>query len=312
MDVYHWPGCKCPEIDGCVATLGVFDGVHVGHQEILGRVRREADERGVPPVVITFDRHPHEVLDGPAQPCITSLDHRLRLFEDLAMRATVVVRFSREVAAMEAPEFARGLFRDLLGVEKLVLGFDARFGRNARGDIELCREMSDELGMSAEQVDPVRVDGEIVSSTGIREAVQEADLRRAEKLLGRPFSLLGTVVRGAGLGRKIGYPTANLDVHNELMPREGVYATWTRTDGGFHPSVTSVGSRETFPELTDQAAVVEVYLLDLRRNLYGEELEVQFKQWLRPQKGFDSAEELAEAITRDVERAAGVLENPPG
>lgn len=308
MDLYHWPGCECPAIDGSIATLGVFDGVHVGHQKILGRVRREAESLGLPSVVITFDRHPHEVLDGPPQPCITSLEHRLRLFEELGLSVCVVVRFTEEVARMEAPEFARRLFRDLLGVRNLVLGFDARFGHRAEGNIELCRQMSEELGMRAEEVEPVRVDGEIVSSTRIRRVVQDADLRWAEKLLGRPFSLLGTVVPGAGIGREMGYPTANLDVHNELIPREGVYATITRFDGEAHPSVTSVGSRETFPELGDDSPVVEVYLLDVCTELYGRDLEVQFKRWMRPQEQFESAEELAEAISRDVREATEVLE----
>ena len=308
MDVHRWPGCESPAFEGSVVTLGVFDGVHLGHQRILDRVREEGRRLGLPSVVVTFDRHPHEVLEAPRQPCITSLEHRLRLFEGVGLSACMVLSFTDGVAGMDAEQFARLFFWDLMRARKLVLGFDARFGKDAGGDISLCRELGEEFGWEAEEIDPVRVDGEIVSSTRIRRAVQEADLRRAEKLLGRPFSLLGTVVSGAGLGRKLGYPTANLNVHNELLPRDGVYATYTRMNEERYASVASVGRRGTFPAETTNERVVEVHVMGMDADLYWQEVEVEFKHRLRSQKNFEGAQELSEQIERDVKRARDVLD----
>ncbi|MFW6457559.1 MAG: bifunctional riboflavin kinase/FAD synthetase [Planctomycetota bacterium] len=292
-----------------VATLGVFDGVHLGHQEVMCHVREGARELGVPGVVITFDRHPTDVLQCRPEPFITSLEHRLQLFEDLGIDATVVIEFAENIAQMPAREFARCFFGTLLGVDKLVLGFDARFGHEAGGDVQLCRAMSDELDMETEQVSPVYVEGEVASSTRVRSAVQNADLDMAEKLLGRPFSLLGTVVHGAGLGQELGYPTANLDVHHELVPEAGVYATWIHVDDGAYRSVTSVGTRKTFPDLEDDRTVVEVHLINEEMDLYGKDVEVQFEGRLRAQKRFSKADQLVDQISEDVETARNMLQD---
>ncbi len=309
MDVYYWPQCGCSLMDDSVATLGVFDGVHVGHKEIMRHVRDAARERDLPGVVITFDRHPTDVLQNASEPFITSLEHRLQLFGEVGMDASVVIEFTADVAQMEAPEFARCFFRDLLGVNKLILGFDARFGHRAKGDIDMCREMEEELDMETEQVSPVYVEGKVASSTRVRKAVQEADLDLARKLLGRPFSLLGTVVHGAGLGRELGYPTANLDVHHELMPEAGVYATRVRVGGADYRSVTSVGDRKTFPELSTGHPVVEVHIIESDEDLYGKDVEVRFLERLRPQRRFDTAEQLVEQIGRDVRTARRILDD---
>jgi len=307
MEVFHWPGSGDRVAEASVATLGVFDGVHIGHRAILRRVVGEARKRRITPAVITFDRHPHDVLDAPPEPCITSLEHRLRLFEQLGIGKCLVIRFTRNVARMEAPDFARSVFRDLLGVRLLILGFDARFGRGRAGDVALCRKMSAELGLRAQVVRPVKLAGDIVSSTAIRKAVREADLRRAERLLGRPFSVFGTVVHGAGRGHDLGYPTANLDVHHELLPREGVYATRVCMGGETRNSVTSVGRRETFTSRPRESPVVEVHVLETDLELYEKDIEVQFIRWLRPQERFDSPQALARQIAADVDQARAAL-----
>ena len=307
MEVFHWPGGPPPAFPESVATLGVFDGVHIGHQAILRLVLAEARARGVPSVVITFDRHPHDVLGQPPQPSLTSLAHRLRLFEGLGVGACLVLGFSSEVAGMEAEEFARTVLRDMLGVRVLFGGPDCRFGAGARGDLAMLRGMEGELGLEARALGPVEVDGEVVSSTAVRQAIRRADLERAEKLLGRAFSLLGTVVRGAGRGRAMGFPTANLDVHNELIPREGVYATVLLTSEGESPSVTSVGVQETFEGEAGKAALVEVHALDLELDLYDRVVEVRFVAWLREQRRFGSAEALARQIALDVVAAREAL-----
>jgi riboflavin kinase/FMN adenylyltransferase len=307
MKVFHWPGGPPPAFPESVATLGVFDGVHIGHQAILRLVLAEASARGVPSVVITFDRHPHDVLGQPPQPSLTSLAHRLRLFEGLGVGACLVLGFSSEVAGMEAEEFARTVLRDMLGVRVLIGGPDCRFGAGGRGDLVMLRGMEDELGLEARALGPVEVDGEVVSSTAVRQAIRRADLRRAEKLLGRAFSLLGTVVRGAGRGREMGFPTANLDVHNELIPGEGVYATVLLTSEGESPSVTSMGMQETFQGEAGEAAVVEVHAIGLELDLYGRDVEVQFVARLREQRRFESAEALARQMALDVVAAREAL-----
>ena len=307
MEAFRWPGERPASLRRCVATLGVFDGVHVGHQRILAEVTAAARRLGIPAVVITFDRHPRRVLEGLPEPAITSLKHRLRLFEGLGVDWCAIIGFTAEVARMEAPEFARAVFVDLLGAELLVVGPDCRFGRDRRGDVDLCRRM----GLEARVVPPVRVNGETVSSTAIRRAIRGAELARAELLLGRRFSLFGTVVGGSGRGGTIGIPTANLDVHNELIPQEGVYATWALCGEERAPSVTSVGTRQTFAPAPDAPPVVEVHVLDRELDLYGRDMEVQFVELLRPQAAFPSAEALAAQIRADIARARQVL-SPSG
>jgi len=307
MEVFRWPGGRAPEFAQTVATLGVFDGVHVGHQEILRQLAGEAAARSCPSVVITFDRHPNQVLEGPPQPCITSREHRVRLFEQLGLDACLMIHFTEEVAGLPAPDFARTVLRDLLHVKLLIGGPDSRFGRGGEGDVEMLRAMHDELALEARVVPPVEVEGSVVSSTAIRRAVQKADLERARKLLGRPFSLLGTVVEGAGLGHDLGFPTANLDVHHELMPREGVYASRVRVRDRTWDSATSVGSRETFDELRDAPPVVEVHVIGEEMELYGRDVEVEFVAWIRAQERFGSAEELRKQIAADVQEARRIL-----
>jgi len=307
MQTCHWPGREQPALETSVTTLGVFDGVHVGHQRILRQVVEGARRAGGAAVVVTFDRHPRRVLGGSPEPCITSLGHRLRLFESFGVDVCVVIRFTRAVAAMPAAEFARKVLRDLLKTRLLIVGPDCRFGRDGQGDIEMCRRMSAELGLVARQVEAVRVGGEVVSSTAIRRAIEGAELERAARLLGRPFSLFGTVVGGAGLGRRLGYPTANLDVHNELMPRDGVYAGRAWVESGWRACVTSVGPQPSFPGRAAGRPIVEVHILDAALELYGKDLEVQFLQLLREQKRFATPEALAEQIGRDVAMARQAL-----
>jgi riboflavin kinase/FMN adenylyltransferase len=311
MRVARWPENEGPLCRRSVATLGVFDGVHRGHKAVLSRVMDEASRRGCPSCAITFDRHPSAVLTHERQPVITSLDHRLRLFEELGLDLCAVVEFSEEVAAIPAERFAREVFHDLVRAEALILGFDCRFGRNAEGDAELCRRLAPELGFEVETVGPVEVEGDVVSSTAIRRAIQRGDLERAERLLGRPFALYGTVVHGVGRGRRIGFPTANLDLHNETLPPDGVYATWLYADDEPRRSVTSIGRQPTFTDGRAPEPVVEVHLLDRQEDLYGENVKVRFVERLREQRAFETAGALSRQIGRDIARAREVLSPSP-
>jgi len=308
MRVIRWPPEK-PELHNrSVVTLGVFDGVHRGHAEVIGRTVQAAGERGCEAVIATFDQHPGSVVSGRPEPAITSLDHRLRLFEAHSVDLCVVIRFTREVAAMAAEEFVRELFWSRLRAELLVFGFDCRFGADREGDVEFCRRLGKELGFDVEQVPPVLVDGRPVSSTAIRDAVQSGELEHAGRLLGRPFSLYGTVVQGDGRGGRLGFHTANLDLHNETVPPPGVYATWAYSDGEPLASVTSVGRRPSFHPERDAEVVVETHILDFQGQLYGQYLEVQFVERLREQRTYHDVEALKRQMERDVRQARRVLQ----
>jgi riboflavin kinase/FMN adenylyltransferase len=309
MEVCHWPVGEPPARCDSVTTFGVFDGVHLGHQKILGRVVDAARQREARAAVITFDRHPHRVIEAPPQPFITSLEHRLRLFDELGLNLAVVVRFTPQVARMPAEEFARQVFHGLLQTRLLIVGPDARFGSGGEGDVQLLQRMGPELGLKCRVVERVVVEGDVVSSTAIRHAVRRAQLERAAALLGRPFSLYGIVVHGAGRGRELGFPTVNLDVHNELLPAFGVYATRARFDGRWWDSVTSLGRQPTFHPGARGPVVVEAYVMDMERerDLYGQHVEVQFVRRLRSQERFETAEALVEQMERDVEEARAAL-----
>ena len=307
MEVFRWPSQSCPLRRDSVATLGIFDGVHVGHAEILKAVVREAAQRGLTPVAVSFDRHPASVLRGSPEPLITSLPHRLRLFDRLGIQCSMIVEFTRRVAAMEAEEFARTVFGDILRVRLLILGFDCRFGKDRRGDAELCSRLGAGLGFAVKTVGPVEVRGQVVSSTAIRRAIAQGDLELARQLLGRPYSVLGTVVRGDDRGHAVGFPTANLDLHHELVPPCGVYAVRILLNGESLHGVLSVGRRETFHPEPHAPVAVEVHLLDQQRDLYGKDLEVQLVELIRPQQRFNSAEELVRQIQHDVATARNIL-----
>jgi riboflavin kinase/FMN adenylyltransferase len=307
MRLIRWPGEEPASGERSVVTLGVFDGVHRGHAEVIRRVVTAARERSCRAVIVTFDRHPAAVLSGEPLPVITSLEHRVRLFAALGTDLCVVVRFCEDVARIEAAEFARRVFHELLHAELVVLGYDCRFGRNGQGDLSLSARLGRELGFEVEGVPAVVVDGRPVSSTDVRQAILSGDLERAQRLLGRPFSLYGTVVRGDARGAALGYPTANLDLHNEAVPPDGVYAAWAFTDGEPLLGVVSIGRRATFHREAASARVVEVHLVDRREDLYGRDIEVQFAGWLRDQETFDSTEYLKAQIERDVRAARRML-----
>jgi riboflavin kinase/FMN adenylyltransferase len=311
MQVARWPGAPLPAREPSVVTLGVFDGVHRGHAQVLRHVVDAARARRRRAAVVTFDRHPAAVLSGATLPAITSLEHRIRLFQSLGLDLCVVVRFCEEVARMGAEEFVRQVLRGELGAELIVLGYDCRFGRKREGDAALCARLGRELGFEVLVLPAVAVEGRPVSSTVVRQAILEGDFDRAGRFLGRPFSLYGTVVKGDGRGQLLGYPTANLDLHDEAIPPDGVYAGWAFTDSQPLPGVISVGRRATFHPEPGCARVVEVHLIGQRQDLYGRDVEVQFVQRLREQRVFDGEEPLKAQIARDVAAARKALAGRP-
>lgn len=289
-----------PEDTARIAALGVFDGVHLGHQAIIRRALDWAHRVGAVVEVITFDRHPRSVVGRGAPLPLTSLAHRLKLFAGLGVDQCRVLEFTPEMAGLSAHAFAQTVLAGAVGV---VTGYDQRFGRNRRGGLADLQEAGRALGFEVLAVDPVTVKGQPVSSTAIREALTEGDLDGVRDMLGRPYGVYGTVVQGEGVGREIGFPTANLDLGDEATPPDGVYWTDAWLDGERLDSVSNVGRRPTFRRKGDGfqgSACVEVHLLDFQADLYGRAMEVSFLRKLRDEKPCRSRDELVDMIARDV------------
>lgn len=287
-----------------VVTLGVFDGVHVGHQKVIRETLEEAQRTGADSLVITFDIHPEEVVKGAGPFLITSLEHRLMILDRLGVRFSLVLSFNKRWRECSAESFVKNLLVDRIGVSAVVLGFNCTFGKNAKGNYSLLKGLAGQYGFRALCSEMVLDRGEIVSSTAIRDAILEGNLKKASRMLGRSVSVLGSVVPGEGRGRSLGYPTANLDLHHEARPPEGVYSSIVVLHGKRHGGIASIGRRETFQSGSQGGeAVVEVHIFKYSGDLYGQDLEVQFLEKVREQRRFSSQEVLREAIREDVKRA---------
>lgn len=298
------------------ATIGAYDGVHIGHQAILTRMASQAHAAGAAALVITFHPHPVVVLRGVTQPIyLTSPEERARLITDLGIDAVLTMTFDRALAGLTAEEFMQKMV-DHMGLKQLWVGPDFALGRNRQGDIPTLREIGTRLGYTVQVIDTVEAptsDGAAaaekgkVSSSSIRELVRQGAVAEARRILGRPYSLEGPVTHGEARGRKLGFPTANVAYWPEkITPALGVYATWVQVGDKRFPAVTNVGLNPTF---TDQLTLprVEAYLLDYSGDLYGQEMRVDFLEFLRPELRFDSVQALIDQMNQDTQRAREVL-----
>lgn len=288
----------------CLAA-GFFDGVHAGHQAILHGAVECAKQRGGEAWVLTFDRHPLAVLAPDRAPrLLTSSAHKLELLSHCGIAGCVMLPFTRKLAAEEPAEFVRRLLRDIPALCEVFVGGNWRFGRKASGNPAVLRHLLADSGIGVSVGDAVRCCGRVISSSRIRAAVLAGKLADAAKMLGRPFSVLGTVVHGHRVGRTIGFPTANLLCHGEVVPPRGVYAVRAVVDGKNHRGVLNVGLRPTFSRPGARKISVELHLPGIRKNLYGRDIEVFFLRKLRNEKRFSSPAALAAQIRRDISRAA--------
>lgn len=287
------------------AAIGVFDGVHLGHRKILRAMLADARCFRLSPCVVTFDPHPERVLRGKKDDAavLLSLNHRLELFRRLGVRECVIVKFNRSFARVSAEKFLNNLLLNRLGMRSLSVGRGFRFGHRGAGDEALLRASAKRSGFRFHAIAPFRKGG-VVSSTRIRRLVLEGKLREASGLLGRAVSVIGTVVKGRGRGRSIGFPTANLDPHHEILPPEGVYAAAGRIDGRMRPAAVSIGPRPTF---SDAQKTLEVHFPGLSRNLYGKDVELEFRKHLRPLRRFRNTDALTHAIRSDVRKTLNLL-----
>lgn len=297
-----------PDPRGAVVSIGMFDGVHRGHQAILTANVARARELEAVPTVVTFRRHPKALLLGRAPKTLTTLEHRLELFERAGIAHAVVLPFDADLRALSALEFAQAIAVRGLAVRSFVLGFDSKFGRDRGGTPESLRA----AGFDVCVAEKVLVHDRPISSSAIREAVELGDLAAAAAMLGRPVSVFGRVVHGQSLGKGLGFPTANLNLHQGLHPPPGVYACRVHHLPENGPrrtlrGVANIGFRPTVAASPPRRPQVEVHLLDFEGNLYGERLELEFVAHLRGERRFGSLAELTEQIGRDVELARGLL-----
>lgn len=285
-----------------VLTLGVFDGLHLGHQKIMQTVAIRANVVQAVPTAITFDPHPRAVLyPDKAPPLLQTLDQRLASFEILGIEQAIVIRFNKKFAGLDAKKFIREIFHERLQAKEIYLGNGFAFGKNRSGNIELLRKMSEELGFYAEEVEEVRLRGRRISSSRIRQLLKDGKVNLARRMLGRPYGVEGVIIRGDRRGHTIGFPTANLKPHNRVIPKYGVYATATLIEGKWRKSITNVGVRPTFK--TEAEPSIETYVFDFKGNLYGDVLRVRFLHRIRSERKFAGIEEIKAQIQKDTEVA---------
>lgn len=285
-----------------VLTLGVFDGLHLGHQLIMQTVVERAKVVNAVPTAITFDPHPRAVLHPEtAPPLLQTLDQRLANFEVLGIEQAIVIPFTAEFASTPAEEFLSNILHDRLQAKEVYLGKGFAFGRSRGGNIELLKRMSGELGFFADEVPEVQLRGHRISSSEIRKLLAAGRVNLARRMLGRPYGVEGVVVRGNRRGHTIGFPTANLKPHNRVIPKFGVYATATLVNGTWRRSITNIGVRPTFE--TQAEPSIETYLFDFDSDLYGDVLRVRFLHRIRDERKFNGIEELKAQIEKDTRTA---------
>lgn len=295
-----------------VVTIGAYDGVHRGHQAVIGAVRERAAALGARSVVVTFDRHPASVVRPESAPrLLTDLDQKLELLAATGVDATVLVRFDEEQAAESPEEFVDRVLVRCLAACQVVVGEDFHFGNRRRGNVELLRRVGARSDFDVEPLELIpRPDGvdEPVSSTAIRRAMAGGQVELAAHLLGHPFQARGTVVRGDQRGRSIGFPTANVEVPSMIcVPADGVYAGWfERSSGERHPCAINLGRRPTFYEHADHS-LLEAHLIDFHGDLYDEQVRIDFAHFLRSERKFDGIQALVNQLKHDVDHARTLL-----
>ena len=290
-------------------TIGTFDGVHLGHQHLINATKETARARGLEPAVLSFRNAPRSVLRPDSQVrYITPLDERLSLIRDQGVSVVVDVDFTQEVSQIKAEEFV-SLLQTNLGMKALVVGPDFAIGYRREGNVSTLKALGESTGFDVEQVDPVDLDGEAIHTGAIRELIAQGNVEKASRMLGRSFSLSGTIVEGDRRGRTIGFPTANLSVADDIaIPMKGIYATWAVVEGRRIMAATCIGYRPTFGI---HAMTIEAFILNFDEDIYGKPLRLEFVRRIRDEQTFSSVETLVEQMKMDVEQTQDILSTAP-
>jgi len=284
-----------------VVTIGSFDGVHLGHQAILNQVKAVAAELGLPSVVMTFEPQPQEFFSGERAPArLMRLREKVDALFEFGVDQVLCLQFNRELRNLTAAEFVRSVLVDGLGTRHLIVGDDFRFGCDRSGDFKMLSEMGETYDFAVQDTETLEVDGQRVSSTLVRQILEQGNFERASQLLGKPFTITGRVVYGQQLGRELGFPTANVQLNRYSAPLSGVYAVLVNIDGAVYQGAANVGLRPTVGDLLKP--ILEVHLLDFEADLYGRRIEVEFVTKIRDEEKFTSLDKLIESIQRDVKQ----------
>jgi len=287
-----------PQVRGCVLTIGNFDGVHLGHQEVLNGLKAKAKSLKLPSTVMTFEPQPQELFKGNKAPArLSRLRDKLSLLEDYDIERLLCVRFDAKFSAMTARDFIEQLLVKQLGVKFLVVGDDFRFGHQRIGHFEMLKQAGQEFGFEVISTQSLRVSNARVSSTLVREHLAKGDITAATKMLGHPFVISGRVRHGQKLGRTIGFPTANIALERKVSPVQGVFAVAVKLDGATYQGVANIGKR---PTVNGTRIQLEIHLFDFQGDIYGKRLDTHVLQLIRTEKKFDSFDLLKEQIKRDV------------
>jgi riboflavin kinase / FMN adenylyltransferase len=285
-------------------AIGVFDGVHRGHQAVISTSAEHAQLANGTPVVVTFNPHPMKVLRPMEAPhLLTATQHKIKLIRALGVQHLLVIKFDTTFAATTPEDFVQQLVRHSKPLREICVGHEWSFGKGRRGNLALLRKLGAQFDFDVVGIPAVTLgNGELVSSTAIRHAIEAGDLAKAAEMLGREYTILGTVVRGDHLGKKIGFPTANLSAHSEQFPPNGVYFAQATLNGVIYPGVVNLGHRPTVSSGKSER-VLEIHLLDFDNEIYGKDLEVRFVRYLRPEQKFENLDALARQIEFDVQQA---------
>lgn len=291
-------------------TLGTFDGVHSGHQRIIRKTMEAAKEIEGQSVLLTFDPHPREVIgrEGKTTYLLTTIEERLSLLQELGLDVAIVLPFTRDLSVLDASVFFREFIRRRLKAQSVVIGVDHAFGRGRQGDAAALRALGEEYGIEVSVISELLIAGVKVSSTAIRNALKHGDVRQARDFLGRPYTLSGVVIRGAGLGTPLGFPTANIELmeSNKLLPKSGVYVVRVRFNGFSHQGIMNIGHRPTVSEQQMHISL-EVHIFDFNADVYGMHMQVDLLERLRDEIRFEGTGQLAAQIQADIEVARSHL-----
>jgi len=286
------------------ATIGNFDGVHIGHKKILSAIKEEAKEQGLSSCVITFHPHPQKVLQNIDIPLLSPIRERLKLLEEQGIDVVACYTFTKDIAKISAQDFVTDILVGKLNLKHLIVGPDFSFGRKREGNLELLNKMGAQYGFDTEVVETAQYEGEIVSSTSIRNLVREGNLLKARNFLGYNFYIEGQVKEGERRGRQIGFPTANLETDWDILPKVGVYATLANVNGTKHQSITNIGYRPTFGH---NELLIETHIFNFNEDIYKKRVKVEFVDRVRDEQKFDGPDALVEQIKIDVERVKEIL-----
>ena len=294
-------------LDASIVTIGNFDGVHRGHEEIFRHLKQKSVERGIPSVVVTFEPHPLKVLAPESAPMlITTFEQKAALIDKSGIDYLFVVPFSREFSRLSAHDFVLNILCRSLGMKHIIIGHDYAFGRGREGNFATLENLGALHGFTLEDLPPLGDQGVVFSSSLVRSAVIDGDMPAASRILGRCYQISGTVVHGRNVGQGLGFPTANIATHNELIPADGVYAVQVEVDGTVVKGACNIGCNPTFG---GEIRSIEVFLLDFSGSIYDKEVTVQFVQRLRPVLRFADVDALKNAISQDVAQVRTILDS---